>query len=192
MLEGQQLVVGDQAPERLLDQLLAFTHVVEHAWPHDEEAAVHPHVGFLRGPETLHEAGLVEVHHMQAERRPHGKECRSLAALPEARDQLVHVGVGQAVAVVGEKHLLAFDLLAHGPQPLADIAPQAGIDQRHTPILLGIAEHLDVAVEPGHDAVRERLRPVGEKELLDDVRLVAQAQDEVLVAVLAIVVHQVP
>ena len=83
-------------------------------------------------------------------------------------------------------------MLAYGPQPLADIAPDAGIDHGDAPVLLRIAEDLDVVAETRDDAVGVGLRLVVQEEFLDDVCLVAKAQDEVLVAELAVVVHQMP
>ena len=44
----------------------------------------------------------------------------------------------------------------------------------------------------GDDAVGEDLRPVVEEELLDDVGLVAEAQHEIAVTVLAVILHHVP
>jgi len=83
-------------------------------------------------------------------------------------------------------------MLADGPQPLADIAPDAGVDHRDAPVLLRIAEDLDLVAETRDDAVGVGLRLVVQEVFFDDVRLVAKAQDEVLVAELAVVMHQVP
>src|SRR5262245_14733851 len=83
-------------------------------------------------------------------------------------------------------------MLAHGPQPLADIAPNTCVDHRNAPVLLQIPEYLDLVSKICNDAIGVRLRPVVQEILLDDVRLVAKAQDKVLVAELAIVMHQVP
>ena len=65
--------------------------------------------------------------------------ARKQAILPlflNVVDHLVEIDVGQAVAVVGEEHLLVLDVVAHRPQPLADVAPDAGVDQRDAPVLL--------------------------------------------------------
>src|SRR5690606_11732552 len=44
----------------------------------------------------------------------------------------------------------------------------------------------------GHYAVGIDMRPVVEEEFLDDVRLVAEAEHEIAMAVLAVVMHEVP
>ena len=90
---------------------------------------------------------------MVGERRAHGEEAGELAALLERLDHVVEVDVGQAVAVVGEEHLLVLHVVAHRPQTLADVAPDAGVEQRDAPLLLGIAEQLDLRAEAGDDAV---------------------------------------
>ena len=81
---------------------------------------------------------------------------------------------------------------AHGKQALADVAPHASVDHGDAPVLLGIAEGLDVVAEAGDDAIGIDVRPVVEEELLDDVGLVAEAEHEILVPVLAVITHQMP
>src|SRR5215472_5097858 len=125
---------------------------------------------------------------MTGEPRESRQSFRSWKAL----DHVGQVDVSQTIAVVGKEHPLAGEVFAHGPQPLSDIAPHTGVDHGNAPILLRIAEDLDTVAELRDHTVRVALRPVVQKELLDDVRLIAKAQDEVLVAVLTVVVHQMP
>ena len=115
--------------------------------------------------------------------------------MPLCLERLDHgrqIDVGEAVAVVGEEHLLALDMGAHRKQALADVPPQPGVDHGDAPVALGIAEGLDRVAEARDHAVRIDMRPVVQEELLDDVRLVAEAEHEIAVAVLAVVMHQVP
>ena len=124
-----------------------------------------------------------------------GRIARKQAIFPlflNAVDHLVEMHIRQAVAVVGEEVLLVLDVVAHRRETLTDVAPDPGVDQRDAPILLDLGQELDVRALLGHDAVGEDLRLVVEEELLDDVRLVAEAQHEIAVAVLAVVVHHVP
>ena len=72
------------------------------------------------------------------------------------------------------------------------IAPNPGIDHGHAPVRLRVAQRFDGVAEAGHDAVGVDMRLIVEEEFLDDVRLVAEAQDEILVSVLAVIAHQVP
>ena len=192
MPECQELVGFDQALEWRLDQFIAVAHVVEDLLSEDEEAAVDPEIGVLAGADALDLPARPHVDQMQAERRPHRSEAGDLSARAEGLDHFRQIDIGKAVTVVGEEHLLACDMLAHGPQPLADIAPDAGVDHGDAPVLLRIAEDLDLVAETRDDAVGIGLRLVVQEEFLDDVCLVAKAQDEVLVPELAVVVHQVP
>ena len=107
-------------------------------------------------------------------------------------DHLVEVHIREAVAVVGEEELIVPDVIADRRQPLADVAPDAGVDERDAPILFDLGQELDVRALLGDDAIGEDLRLVVEEELLDDVRLVAEAQHEIAVSVLAVIVHHVP
>ena len=190
--EGHELVGFDQALEWRLDEFITVAHVVEYLLAEDEEAAVDPEIGVLAGADALDLPARPHVNQMQAERRPHRGEAGDLSARAEGLDHFRQIDVGKTVAVVGEEHLLARDMLAHRPQPLADIAPDAGVDHRDAPVLLRIAEDLDLVAETRDDAVGVGLRFVVQEVFLDDVSLVAKAKDEVLVPELAVVVHQVP
>ena len=55
-----------------------------------------------------------------------------------------------------------------------------------------IAQGFDVVAEAGHDAVGVNVRLIVKGKIPYDVGLVAEAQDEILVAVLAVIAHQVP
>ena len=129
---------------------------------------------------------------MECQRRAHGEEAAGLAGLLEQLDHLRQRRIGQPVAVVGEEHLLVLDVLAHGQQALADVAPDAGVDQRHPPVGQLLAEDLHLAARIRDDAVRIGLLPPIEEEFLDGVGLVAEAQHEIAVPVLAVVLHHVP
>ena len=110
----------------------------------------------------------------------------------EGRRHVCQIDVAEAVAVIGIEHLFACDMLADGPQALADIPPDASIDHGDTPVFLWIAEKLHLAAKARDDAVGVGLRPEVQEEILDDIGLVAKAQHEVFVAELAVVVHQMP
>jgi hypothetical protein len=83
-------------------------------------------------------------------------------------------------------------VLAHGTQALADVAPDAGIDQRHAPIGKSLAQELHLAPCVGDDAVGIGLLAPVEEEILDGVGLVAEAEHEIPVPVPAVVLHHVP
>ena len=123
MLEGEQLIGLDQPPERRLDQLLAILEIVEDLGAEDEEAAIDPQIGVGGGLDAIDLAARLHLDEMQAERGAHCEETGDLAALLEGLDHGRQIDVGEAVAVIGEEHLLALDMRAHGKQALADVAP---------------------------------------------------------------------
>ena len=98
----------------------------------------------------------------------------------------------RAVGVVGEEHLVVAEEALHPAQPFADVRLGSGVDERDPPILDVGAEHLDAAATVGEHEVVGRPLVVAEEELLDLVRAVAEAEDEVLVPVVGVVLHEVP
>src|SRR5690606_18752036 len=88
------------------------------------------------------------------------------------------------------EHLFVLDVIAHGPEAAADIAPHAGIDHRHAPIFFTWAEHLDLGTLD--DAIAVGLGLIVKEEVLNRVGFVAEAEHEILVPVLAVVIHDVP
>ena len=129
---------------------------------------------------------------MQGKGRADGEKTGNLPALSEGLDHRRQIDVGEPVAVVGKEHFLAFDVGAHGKQTLSDVPPHAGVDHGNPPVSLGIAEGFDVVAEAGNDAIGIDVRSVVDEKLLDDVRLVAEAEHEVPVPVLAVITHQMP
>src|SRR5262249_25187370 len=115
-----------------------------------------------------------------------------LVAACEALGHLIEMHIGQAVAVVGEEDLLILDMFAYSPKPFADIAPDARIDEGDAPVFLWFAEELNIGSAAGDDAIGVLLGPVPEEEILDDVCLVAEAENEVAVTVLAVILHHMP
>src|SRR6476659_8046608 len=142
MLEGKQLIGLDQPPERRLDQLIAILEVIEDLRAEDEEAAIDPQIGILGSAQAVDLAARLHIDEMQAEGRAHREETGDLAACLEGLNHGREIDVGEAVAVIGEEHLLALDMGAHRKQALADVPPQACVDHGDAPVALGIAERL--------------------------------------------------
>src|SRR5690606_22533230 len=114
----------------------------------------------------------------------------NLAALPETLHHLIQIGVCQAVAVIGEKHVFPPHQVSDRPQTLADVPPDSGVDERDPPILVRLAQQFHLSA--GYDAIRESVWPIVEEEFLDDIRLVSKAKNEVAMAVSAVILHHVP
>src|SRR5262249_39403332 len=110
----------------------------------------------------------------------------------ESLDHLRQVHSGEAITVVGHEHLFVLNLLAHRPEALADVAPHAGVDHGNPPILTRLAKQLNLGAALRDHAVRIQFRPPVDEEFLGGVGLVAKAQNEVLVPVLTVKIHEMP
>ena len=126
-------------------------------------------------------------------RRADGEERGASRCPPgTSLDQLVERGVGEGVPVVGQEHVLALEQVAHPAQPLADGGVEPGVGEGDPPVGDVGAQQLHPPAALGqHEVVGHRLVVV-EEVVLDRVGPVAEAQDEVAVAVVRVVAHDVP
>jgi hypothetical protein len=187
-----QLALLDQTLERLLDEFLAFPDVVEDLAAEDEIPAVDPGIG---GNDVVDaEDGSVrrprhEVEAVVGTNRQKGPDA--VGAL-ELLDELRQGKIAEPVAVVGEKHLLAGEERLDGLQPLADVRRDPRVNEGDAPVLDILAQQLDPArAVREHEIVRQALVVIQEI-FLDGVALVAEAQDEVGVPEMSVVLHHVP
>ena len=121
-----------------------------------------------------------------------GDEAADLAAVLKALDHVRQRRVGQPVAVIGEKDLFVLQRDASRPQALANVAPDSGVDERDAPVRRPFTQNFDLLAEIRNDAVVVRRLLVVQKIILDDIGLVAKAKDEILMTILAIVLHDMP
>src|SRR3954466_5124143 len=111
---------------------------------------------------------------MQAERWPHCNKAGDFSAPAEGFDEFIKINVAKTVTVIGEKYLLARNVLAHGSQPFAHIAPRAGIDHGDAPVLLRISDQFNPVAGISDDAVGIGLRLIVQKIFLNDIRFVTK------------------
>jgi len=145
-------------------------------------------------------ASAVTVRNAYFEALLHSLICALVAGF--RRPQVVHIhGIGPAPVVPllrilglrvivthhGEDYSPATcSRTAHSRSPILRQIPVSIIAMRQS--CLRIAEDLDLVAEARDDLVGVGLRFLGQEVFFDDVRLVAKAKDEVLVAELAVVV----
>ena len=101
--------------------------------------------------------------------------------------------VGEPVRVVGQEHLVVREVLANrGASRSPMLRVQAGVDERDPPVVDVGAQQIDrSAAVREHEVVRDALVVV-EEVVLDLLGAVAEAQDELLVPEVRVVLHQVP
>ena len=188
----EHLAGRHQPLQRLLDEVLAGSQLVEELPAQDEVTAVDPDVGAHHVAHRPDAAVVGHRDHVEAVVRAHREEARRRLLVLGAGDHRGQVGVGQRVPVVGEEELVVGQQVADGAQPLADRRPQAGVDEGDVPVVDVGPQQMDVRAAVGqHEVVRHRL-VVGEEELLDRLGLVAEAEHEVGEAEVGVVLHHVP
>src|SRR4051794_8112746 len=92
---GDQLLVGDESLERLLDELLAGLDVVEDRPAEDEEAAVDSQTAVGDMVDAGDDAVVPPADDVERMGRPDRQECGDLVAGLEILDEVVDRGVGQ-------------------------------------------------------------------------------------------------
>ena len=71
-----------------------------------------------------------------------GRRGSRRSSLLELVDHLVEAHIRQSVAIVCEEELIVPYVIADRCQPLADVAPDAGVDEGDAPILLDFGQEL--------------------------------------------------
>src|SRR6266851_1580679 len=188
----QQLLGGDQALERLDHELFSRPHVVKHFAAERKEPAIDADVCIGDAPNALHDAVLLKVDEME---RP-GRSDRHEGADPAAAAKPVQVPgereIRHTIRVVHQEGLLALQMTPYREQALADVGRQAGIDERDAPIIDISAQELDFPPAPAQDEVVGHTLVVVPEIPFDYVPAVPEAQDEVLVAEMGVIAHDVP
>jgi hypothetical protein len=189
---GEQLLAVDQPLEGLLDELLAGAQDVEDLRTEDEEAPVDAHVGATHVVHARDPPIRTALDEMERLGRDDADERSDGVALAEPGDVGVEVEIREPVGVVREKHRLALEMRPDGGEPLADVRLETRIDERDRPVGDVVAEQLDrssALAQP--EVVREPLVVVDEV-VLDGFGAVPEAEDEVPVPVVGVVLHEVP
>src|SRR5262245_21871630 len=190
---GQQLLLPNEVAKRLLDEFLAGLYRIENGPLEDEEAPVDPQPRVLSVPDVVNQPGIVDVDDVERVGGPHGQKARGHVVATEVIEIRRQVQIGEAVGVVGHEHVVVVTQEAlHGLQALPEVRVQAGVDERDPPVLDVATEDLDVlATLREHEVVGQTLVVVQEV-LLDRVTAKAEAENEVVVPEVRIILHQMP
>src|SRR5262245_53221701 len=129
---------------------------------------------------------------MKIEWSAHSNETPDLLTVLEKVDHIRQSHVGQAIAIICKKYILVFHKLPDSGQSLANVAPNACIDQGYAPIRGTIAKNFNLAAEFRNNTIAVHRRSVVQKIVFDNVGLVAEAKDKISMIVLAVILHDVP
>src|SRR6266849_10247295 len=123
---------------------------------------------------------------------PNTNKAGDLLLLAEMLQLLVEVQIGQAVAIVGEEFLFAVQVFFHRLEPLADVGVDARIYKGDPPVVDVAMEQLETLSPAGQNEVIRDAFVVVQEVVLDRVRAVPQAENEVLMPKVGVVLHHVP
>src|SRR4030095_2116496 len=100
--------------------------------------------------------------------------------------------IGETVAVVGEKHIFALQVLFDRFETLSDISRGTGIGESNVPIVDITVEKLKVLASLSQDKIIGKTLIVVQEIILDEICTVTKAENKVFVTVMGIVLHDVP
>src|SRR3989442_1423110 len=188
----QQLLLCNQTLEGFNHEFLAIMDIIEDLPTQHKEAAIDPEIGIGDRLDVGDLTVGTQSDRVEAEVRLYGEEASGLAAPLEHIDELGQAHVGEAVAVIREEDLFILEVLLHGKQALPDIGRHAGIHERNIPVMnVAVVKLHSLAAVQEREVVRGALA-VLEKVVFDDISAITEAQDELLVSEVGIVLHEVP
>ena len=100
--------------------------------------------------------------------------------------------VSETVAVVGEKDIVAFQVLFDCLETLSDIGGGTSVSESDVPIVDIAIEKLKVLASFPQDEIVRKTFIVVQKIILDKVGSVTQAENEVIVPVMGVLLHNMP
>src|SRR6266567_813445 len=120
-------------------------------------------------------------------------EAADHPAVAKPIDHLWQIHIAQSIAVIGQENILMLDEVLDREEAPSDVPLDSGIDQSDAPVRRLLALNLDLAAElgDGHAISRNSL-PVVQEIVLDHAGLVTKAENEIAMAVVAVVLHDVP
>ena len=157
-----------------------------------EEAAVDPNRRPLDILDGRHQPISIARDQVVAQVRLDAHEAGHRVLPAELLELMGKRQVAEPVAVVREEFGFVADDALDGLQPLADVRLQAGLDERDLPVVDVAGHQLELLPALRQDeVVRQRLGVVQEI-VLDDIAAISEAQHEVLVPEVGVVLHHVP
>src|SRR3989475_1836233 len=189
---GQQLVLGEEPLERVRHEVFAVPQVVEDLALENVIPTVDAQTGLRGLPNARDLAAGSRYHEVIAQMRLHAEKARDPAVSSEMLEFRRQRQVGQAVGVVREELTFAGEVRLDGAEALPDARVDPRIDERDTPIADVALQELEPPTALAqYEVVRNALVVIAEVGL-DGVGAVAEAEDEVLVPKVSVVLHHVP
>ena len=181
-LVGQQGLLLNQPLKGLPHQFLARLQIAEDLLAHHEEATVDPNVAATQRANLPDHALRLDVDNVKTRSGLHQQQRSDGVALPEGLQHGREWDIAQAVAVVREKHVFALQVGLDRFEPLADVGVGSGLHEGDRPVVDIAAQQVDLLPAVRPDKIVGDGFIVVQEVVLDDVALVAEAENEVLCA----------
>src|SRR2546425_2393076 len=175
-----------------MNEFLTGLDVVEYGPFEQEVAAVDPDVGIAKRFDFLHQPAATNRDVMTAHAGPDAQEGGRLLLLFEGLNQVRKMKVRQIVAVVRKEHFVAIQIFLNSLQPLADIRIRARVHERYRPVFDIAVKHFHIPAAVDENEVVGYQLAVIHKIVLDDVRAIAETENEILVAEVRVILHHMP
>ncbi len=108
---GQQLLLIHKPLERFAHEFFVFPYVIEDLVFENEVSAVYPQVALIHRMDSRDQASIVQLNQVIAEPRLDAHKTSGPVVLPEMLDLLWERQVGEAVAVIGQEHIVAIEVV---------------------------------------------------------------------------------
>src|SRR6516164_2093157 len=132
--------------ERFDYQFLLLAYVIEDLLFKNEKAGIDAKITVVNRMNVVHQAAIAlgNGYRVITQIRTDARETGNLVLLTKVVDLLVKSQVAEAVAIVCEKFLFAFNVLLHGLQPHADIGADSSIGKSNSPIMNVAVDELQI------------------------------------------------
>ena len=184
--------IDDQALERFRYQILLRSQILEYLPIEHKIAAIYPDVAGADRTNIIHQSIGAYLDLVQAHIRTDGNKAPDCLLLFVKIDQRWQLQITQSITVVGQKRLFVGQVRLNGLQSFANVGCHAGVDERNVPVLNVAGEQLDGRPAVGEHKIVGEILVVIQEIILDDVSLPAEAEDELFVAKVRIVFHDMP
>src|SRR4029077_12278735 len=192
VLVSHQLLFGDQATEGFVNELLAFLQIFKNVLLESEESAVYAHIALVDVFDFGNQISAIQGNEVIAEIGTDTEKTGDFVMLPEVLDLLGKGEIGKTITVVGQEHLFAFEIFLDSFEALADVGGDAGVSESDAPIVDITIDEVDIFTTGGEDEVVGNIFVVVDEIILDGVRAMPETKDEILMAIMGVILHHMP
>src|SRR6266566_4644069 len=129
---------------------------------------------------------------MVAEVGSDAEKTRNFIVLMKMVELLLEGQIAQTIAVVGQKLFLSMQIFLYRFQALADVGTDSSIGKGDSPIVNVAVEQFETFAAARKNEVVGSAFVVVEKVVLDGVRPMSQAENEVFVPKVGVILHHMP